>query len=85
MRRGDVGDLKDRMYREMGKLFMETVMLRQALGEEQAELVRMATELGSLRKRHERLSATALEQEQNLTALNIRLMGKAAPTEIKYG
>lgn len=68
----------DLMYREIGKLFMETVVLRQALGEEQAELVRTGQEMDTLRMRHRKLRKTALQQEGNLIALNERLMGKKA-------
>jgi len=71
---------KDRMYKEIGKLFMENVLLRQALGEDEQEISRMATEVGSLRQRNKKLSATAMEQEENLIALNERLVGKKAVT-----
>jgi len=66
----------DLMYREIGKLFMETVVLRQALSEEQAELVRTGREMDTLRMRHQKLRKTALQQEENLIALNERMMGK---------
>jgi len=64
---------------------MEAATLRQALGEEQAELARMATEVGSLQMQHKKLSATAIEQEENLIALNVRLMGKGKPREVEHG
>ncbi len=69
---------KDDILKELGHLYMETVTLRQALGDQQSETARMATEVGSLRKRHASLSATAMAQEENLIALNERLMGRAA-------
>jgi len=69
----------DDMKKEIGHLYMENVLLRQALGEDEQEIAKMATEVGSLRKRHAKLSATAMEQEANLIALNERLVGKKAP------
>ena len=72
----------DDTLRELGRWVMEAAMLRQALGEEQAELARMATEVDSLQMQHKKLSATAIEQEKNLVALNERLMGKAAPKRV---
>jgi len=55
---------------EVGRLYMETVTLRRALGDQQHEAARMATEVGSLRK--------------NVVALNERLMGRAAPREVEH-
>ena len=75
----------DDTLRELGRWVMEAAMLRQALGEEQAELVRMATEVDSLQMQHKKLSATAIEQEENLIALNVRLMGKGKPREVEHG
>ncbi len=69
---------RDAMYREIGKLFMENVLLRQALSEEQQEIARATTELGYLRQRNKKLIQAATEQEENLIALNERLMGKRA-------
>ena len=66
----------DDTLRELGRWVMETVQLRRALVDERHETVRMATEVGSLRKRHAKLSQTALTQEKNLLVLNERLMGK---------
>ena len=72
----------DDTLRELGRWVMEAATLRQALGEEQAELARMATEVGSLQMQHKKLSATAIEQEKNLIALNEKMMGKAAPKRV---
>jgi len=69
---------KDDMLKEIGYWVMQTVALRRDLGDQQSETARMATEVGSLRRRHEKLSATALMQEENLIALTEQLMGKAA-------
>lgn len=66
----------DDILTELGRLYMETVQLRQALGDQQRETARLATEVGSLRQRHAKLSQTAIQQEENLIALNTRLMGK---------
>lgn len=74
----------EQVCEELGKLFMENVVLRRALGDQQRETARMATEVGSLRQRHQELSAVAIEQEENLIALNEQLMGKANPREIKH-
>ena len=71
-------DTKEAMYQELGRLYMETVTLRQALDDQQSETARMATEVGSLRQRHAKLSATAMNQEKNLIALNEKMMGKKA-------
>ena len=74
----------DDTLRELGRWVMETVMLRQALSEEQQEIAKLTTEVGSLRMRHEKLSATAMAQQENLIALNQQLMGNGgtAPTSI---
>ncbi len=69
------------MLREIGRLYMETVTLRQALGDQQRETVRIAREADSLKVRHENLSVVALEQEKNLIALNERLVGKKTGRE----
>lgn len=74
----------DDILTELGRLYMETVTLRRALSDQQSETARMATEVGSLRMRHEKLSATAMAQQENLIALNQQLMGngRTAPTSI---
>jgi len=76
---------KDDMKKEIGHLYMETVMLRQALSEEQQEIAKLTTEVGTMRMQHTKLSATAMAQEENLIALNVQLMGKAAPREAERG
>lgn len=68
----------DLMLIEIGRLYMENVLLRQALSEEQQEIARATTELGYLRQRHAKLIQAATEQEENLIALNEQLMGKRA-------
>ncbi len=68
----------DVVYRELGKLFMESVVLREALGSQQRETVRMAHEVDTERMRGEKLSRAMVEQEKNLIALNERLIGKKA-------
>lgn len=66
----------DDTLRELGRWVMEAVQLRRALSDQQHETVRMAGKVGSLRKRHAKLTQTVVQQEENLIALNIRLMGK---------
>ena len=68
----------DDILTELGRWVMEAAILRHALDDQQQETARMATEVGALRQRHKKLSATALAQEENLIALNERLMGKSA-------
>lgn len=68
----------EQVCEELGKLFMENVVLREALAGQQQETVRMATKLGALRQRHQKLSAVAIEQEENLIAVNEKLAGKRA-------
>ena len=55
---------KDDMKKEIGYLYMEDVMLRQALSEEQQEIAKLTTEVGSLRQRHARLSQAARVPEE---------------------
>jgi len=69
----------DLMLKELGRLYMENVELRQSLEDEQQETARMATVVGTVRQRHKKLSATAIQQEKDLIALNERLMGKKGP------
>jgi len=71
----------DDTLRELGRWVMEAAMLRQALSEEQQEIAKLTTEVGTMRMQHTKLSATAMAQEENLIALNVQLMGKAAPRE----
>ena len=74
-------DKLDRMHREIGKLYMENVLLRQALSEEQQEIARATTELGYLRQRNEKLIQTSRTQAADLVALSERVMGKRADRE----
>jgi len=75
----------EQCYTELGRIYMETVRLRQALGDQQRETARMATALG-----RERLARggglvesvddlTPEEARQTLEKLNERLMGRADP------
>ncbi len=74
-------DKLDRIHREIGKLFMENVLLRQALGEEQQENARATTELGYLRQRNEKLIQTSRTQAADLVVLSEKVMGKRADQE----
>jgi len=75
----------EQCYTELGRLYMETVTLRQCLDEERHQTARMATELG--RERLDRGGGlaqtvedlTAEETRQLLIDLNERLMGRAEP------
>lgn len=66
----------DLMFTEIGHLYMETVTLKQALGDQQRETIRVGREADALRVQNEELSEAAQEQEENLIALNRRLLGK---------
>lgn len=69
----------DDMLKEIGRWVMETVKLRRTLDDQQSETAKMAVEVGTQRQRYEKLSVTAMEQKENLIALNERLVGRAAP------
>jgi len=69
----------DDMLKEIGYWVMQAVALRRALGDQQSETARMAVEVGAQRQRYGKLSVTAMEQKENLIALNERLVGRAAP------
>ena len=64
------------MLREIGRLYVETVTLRQALGDQQQETMRMGLEVDAMRMQNAELREVGLEQEANLVALNERLLGK---------
>ena len=72
----------DDCYTEIGRLYMDTVLLRQALTEEQQEIAKLTTGVGSLRQRHAKLSQAAIEQEENIITLNERLMGRGKPQKV---
>ncbi len=66
------------MLREIGRLYVETVTLRQALGDQQQETMRMGLEVDAVRMQNAELREVGLEQKANLVALNERLLGKKA-------
>ena len=55
--------------------------LEQGLGEQQQKRAGITAEVASLRKAAKKLNQATIEQEQNLIALNERLMGKKANRE----